>query len=99
MSESESESEISSQQKQLEILINEATVALQRATVMLIDFVKPGPEELERAAIWSDANISSQITVFELRDLFERIKPHAFRRPQKQTWFAFMRWLLWNQEI
>lgn len=95
MSESESDDEISLKQQQLEGLINDATDGLTKATAMIINFNTPEPGS-KRSELWTEANLSSQITVFELRDVFERLKPLACCRSKEQSWFAFMRWLLWG---
>lgn len=96
MSECESEpDEISLKQQQLEGLINDANEGLTKATAMIINFSVPEPES-ERSRLWAEADLKPQITVFELRDLFERLKPFACCRPKDQSWFAFMRWLLWD---
>lgn len=96
MSESESEQdEFTLKRQQLEGLIHEATDGLIKADAMIINFSMPEPDS-ERSRLWFEAGIRPQITVFELRDLFERLKPLACRRPKEQSWFEFMRWLLWG---
>jgi hypothetical protein len=96
MSESESD-ELTLKQRQIEGLISEATEGLTKAEAMIINFNAPDPEsEPERIKLWSEAAIQSQITVFELRDMFERLKPLACRRRKEQSWFEFIRWLLWG---
>ncbi len=95
MSESESEDELTVKQRQIEGLINDATEGLTKVEALIINFSVPDPDS-ERARLWIEADVRQQITVFELRDLFERLKPLACIRPQGQSWFEFMRWLLWG---
>ncbi len=75
------------------------TLADDLATKMdhlLIRLNEPGPEETDRAAIWRQAGLKPEIAIFDLDEVFGRLKEAACKRPKGMSWFHWMQWALWG---
>ena len=63
---------------------------------LMVQCVRPGPEDVERLRIWIGAQIPEEFALLDLAQIFDRLKPFAVTRPSGQNWFEFIRWILWN---
>ena len=75
------------------------TLADDLATKMdhlLIRLNEPGPEETDRAAIWHQAGLKSEIAIFDLDDVFSKLKEAACKRPKGMSWFHWMQWIFFG---
>lgn len=63
---------------------------------MFIRLNTPGPEEADRAAIWLQAALKSEITIFDLDDVFGRLKEASCARTTGTSWFKWIQWVFWG---
>lgn len=60
---------------------------------MFIKFAEPGPDEVERRAIWTRHDIKGIWCVYEIRPLLEKL---AAEERGDRPWFEWLRWVLWS---
>lgn len=69
---------------------------LNKMDHLLIVLKEPGPEELDRAAIWRQARLKPEIAIFDLDEVFISLKELAIARDSGRSWFEWMKWVFWG---
>jgi hypothetical protein len=75
------------------------TLADDLATKMdhlLIRLNVPGTDESDRAAIWCQAGLKPEVAIFDLDEIFGRLKDAVCKRPKEMSWFQWMQWVFWG---
>lgn len=63
---------------------------------LLIRLNEPGADEADRATIWRQAGLKPEIAIFDLDEVFVRLKEAACKRPKGISWFQWMQWVFWG---
>ncbi len=77
-------------------LLKQLDLCQMRTDELMVKCVVPGPEDVERLRIWKGAQIPEEFALIEVVQIFDRLKPYAMTRSGGQSWFEFIRWILWN---
>ncbi len=77
-------------------LMNEVEVLEGQIKNIIVILNKPVPEETERAEIWRTVGLKETLTVFDMRDVFQRLKPFSIKRKEGLNWFRWMYWVMWG---
>ncbi len=77
-------------------LVKQLDMCQMRVEGLLVECDRPGPEEGERLRIWDGAKIPEKFALLDMVQIFDRLKPYAVARGGSQSWFEFIRWVLWN---
>ena len=60
---------------------------------MYIRFRAPGPEEIDRTAIWARCDIKEMTCVYDLRSILEKL---AAEDRSGRPWFEWLQWALFG---
>ncbi len=63
---------------------------------LLIRLNEPSADEADRAAIWRQAGLKPEIAIFDLDEVFGRLKEAACKRPKEMSWFHWMQWIFFG---
>ncbi len=63
---------------------------------MIVILKKPLEDDVERAQIWMGAELKETLTIFDMREVFSRLKPFAIKRKEGQNWFQWIHWVFWG---
>ena len=77
-------------------LLKQIDMCQMRVDELMVACVVPGPEDVERRRIWDGARIPEKFALLDMVQIFDRLKPYAVARGNSQSWFEFIRWILWN---
>lgn len=80
----------------LEHLLKQLDLCQMGVDVLMVQCERPGPEDVERLKIWNGAQIPEEFALLDIVQIFDKLKPFAVVRPTNQSWFEFIRWVLWN---
>ncbi len=67
-----------------------------RTDALMVKCDRPGSEDVERLRIWTGAQITEEFALLDVVQIFDRLKPYAVARSEGQSWFEFIRWVLWK---
>jgi hypothetical protein len=77
-------------------LLKQLDMCQMKVDGLLVECDRPGSEEVERLRIWEGAQIPEKFALLDVVQIFDRLKPFAVARGNSQSWFEFIRWVLWN---
>ncbi len=77
-------------------LLKQIDMCQMKVDELMVECVIPGHEEGERLRIWNSAKIPEKFALLDMVQIFDRLKPYAVVRSEGQSWFEFIRWVLWN---
>ncbi len=77
-------------------LLKQLDLCQMRTDTLMVKCNCPGPEDEERLRIWKGAQIPEEFALLDVVQIFDRLKPFAVARSEGQSWFEFIRWVLWN---
>ncbi len=77
-------------------LMSEVEVMEGQIKNIIVIMNKPTPDETERAEIWRAVGLKETLTIFDMRDVFQRLKPFSIKRKEGLNWFQWMNWVMWG---
>jgi hypothetical protein len=77
-------------------LMSEVEVMEGQIKNIIVSLNKPVPEETERVEIWRAVGLIETLTIFDMREVFQRLKPFSIKRKEGLNWFQWMYWVMWG---